>query len=82
MAALTTTKDNDMAVLYAPAQSVHSHIPGRSHCTAPLLMGVVFCWPIEVSYIKVIAQLPRFYGNINKPCPWAMPSDLVCCLLP
>ena len=27
------------------------------------------------TYIIVIARLPGIYGNVNRPCPRAMPSD-------
>ena len=30
----------------------------------------------DQSDIKV-AQLLGIYGNVNQPCPWAVPSDLV-----
>ena len=29
----------------------------------------------QVGYITVIAQLLRIYGNVNRPCPQALPSD-------
>ena len=29
----------------------------------------------QVGYIIVIARLPGIYGNVNRPCPRAMPSD-------
>ena len=29
----------------------------------------------QVGYIIVIARLPGNYGNVNSPCPRAMPSD-------
>ena len=29
----------------------------------------------QMGYIKVKAQLPGIYGNVNRPCPWAAPSD-------
>ena len=32
-------------------------------------------WINQVGYIKAKNQLPEIYGNINGPCPWAMPSD-------
>ena len=28
-----------------------------------------------MGYIKVKAQLPGIYGNVNRPCPRATPSD-------
>ena len=30
----------------------------------------------QMGYIKVRAQLPGIYGNVNRPCPRAAPSDL------
>ena len=32
-------------------------------------------WTNQMGYIEVKAQLPGIYGNINRPCPRAMPSD-------
>ena len=29
----------------------------------------------QMGYIKVKAQLPGIYGNVNRPCPRAAPSD-------
>ena len=29
----------------------------------------------QMGYIKVKAQLPAIYGNVNRPCPRAAPSD-------
>ena len=29
----------------------------------------------HMGYIKVKAQLPGIYGNVNRPCPRAAPSD-------
>ena len=29
----------------------------------------------QVGYITVIARLLGIYGNVNRPCPWASPSD-------
>ena len=31
----------------------------------------------QMGYIKVKAQLPGIYGNVNQPCPRAVPSDSV-----
>ena len=28
-----------------------------------------------MGYIVVIAWLPGIYGNVNCPCPWALPSE-------
>ena len=36
---------------------------------------VLHCGPIRWDVITPIARLPRIYGNINHPCPWATPSD-------
>ena len=46
-------------------------------CYSILVLQLLFCRPIGVSYIKVIAQLPRIYGNVNKPHPRTTSSDLV-----
>ena len=32
-------------------------------------------WTNQVGYITLVAQLPRIYGNVNRPCPWVTPSD-------
>ena len=32
-------------------------------------------WTNQMGYIKVKAQLPGIYGNVNRPCPRATPSD-------
>ena len=32
-------------------------------------------WTNQVGYITLIAQLPGIYGNVNRPCPLATPSD-------
>ena len=29
----------------------------------------------QMGYIKVKAQLPGIYGNVNRPCPQVAPSD-------
>ena len=29
----------------------------------------------QVGYIIVIARLPGIYGDVNRPCPRATPSD-------
>ena len=71
-------------------QSVHSYVEVivlASACHDSMMVGLccysifilqlLFCWPIRVSYIKVIAWLPGIYGNINKPRPQAAPSDSV-----
>ena len=29
----------------------------------------------QMGYIKVKAQLPGIYGNVNRPCPRVAPSD-------
>ena len=42
-----------------------------------LQLQLWFCWPIGVSYIKIIVRLLRIYGNINKPRPGVTPSDSV-----
>ena len=31
----------------------------------------------QMGYIKVKAQLPGIYDNVNRPCPRAAPSDSV-----
>ena len=31
----------------------------------------------QMGYINVKAQLPGIYGNVNQPCPRAVPSDSV-----
>ena len=33
--------------------------------------------PSNVLLIIVIARLPGIYGNVNRPCPRATPSDSV-----
>ena len=32
-------------------------------------------WTNQMGYIIVIARLPGIYGNVNRPCPRAAPSD-------
>ena len=32
-------------------------------------------WTNQMRYITLIAQLSGIYGNVNRPCPWATPSD-------
>ena len=32
-------------------------------------------WTNQMGYITLIAQLPGIYGNVNRPCPQAMPPD-------
>ena len=32
-------------------------------------------WSNQVGYITLIAQLPGIHGNVNCPCPLAMPLD-------
>ena len=32
-------------------------------------------WTNQMGYIIVIARLPGIYGNVNRPCPRATPSD-------
>ena len=32
-------------------------------------------WTNQMGYIIVIARLPGNYGNVNRPCPRASPSD-------
>ena len=45
-------------------------------CYSIFVTQQIFCWPIGVSYTKVIARLPWIYG-VKKPRPWAMPLDSV-----
>ena len=34
-------------------------------------------WTNQMGYISLIARLPGIYGDVNKPCPRAAPSDSV-----
>ena len=38
-------------------------------------MRAPHCGPIRWDIIIVIARLPGIYGNVNRPCPRAAPSD-------
>ena len=31
----------------------------------------------QIGYITLVAQLPGIYGDVNRPCPRAAPSDSV-----
>ena len=34
-------------------------------------------WTNQMGYITLVAQLPWIYGDVNRPCPRATPSDSV-----
>ena len=34
-------------------------------------------WTNQMGYMTLVAQLPWIYGDVNRPCPRATPSDSV-----